>query len=63
MGKTSLCQLIARALGRPFQCITLGGAWDEAEIWDQHRTYAASRPGLLAQVLGKAGHMDPVLLL
>ncbi|KAH9044893.1 ATP-dependent protease La [Lactarius deliciosus] len=62
-GKTSLGQSIARALGRLFQCIALGGVRDEAEIRGHRRTYVASGPGLLAQALRKAGRMDPVLLL
>lgn len=62
-GKTSLGQSIARAPGRPFQQIALGGVRDEAEIRGHRRTYVTSGPSLLAQALRKAGHMDPVLLL
>ncbi|KAH8987320.1 Lon protease C-terminal proteolytic domain-containing protein [Lactarius akahatsu] len=53
----------ARALGRPFQRIALGGVRDEAEIRGHRRTYVASGPGLLAQALRKVTRMDPVLLL
>jgi ATP-dependent Lon protease len=62
-GKTSLGQSIARMLGQSFQRIALGGVRDEAEIRGHRRTYVASRPGLLAQALHKAGRVDPVLLL
>ncbi|KAH9039670.1 ATP-dependent protease La [Lactarius pseudohatsudake] len=59
-GKT---QSLARALGRPFQRIALGGVHDEAEIRGHRQTYVASGPGLPSQALRKAGRMDPVLLL
>jgi len=62
-GRTSLAQSIARALSQPFQRIALGGVRDEAEIRGPRRTCVASVSGLLAQVLRKAGRMDPVLLL
>jgi ATP-dependent Lon protease len=62
-GKTSLGQSIARALGRPFQRIALGGVRDEAEIRGHRRTYVASGPGMIVQALRKMGRGDGVLLL
>lgn len=62
-GKTSLGQSIARALGRPFQRIALGGVRDEAEIRGHRRTYVASGPGLIVQALRKMERWDGVLLL
>lgn len=62
-GKTSLGQSIAKALGRPFQRIALGGVRDEGEIRGHRRTYVASGPGTIVQALRKAGRSDLVLLL
>jgi ATP-dependent Lon protease len=63
MRKTLLGQSIAKALGRPFQWISLDGVRDEAEIRGHRRTYVASGPGLIVQALRKAGRPDPVILL
>ena len=61
--KISLAQSVAKALGRPFQRISLGGVRDEAEIRGHPRTYGTSGPGVIVQALRRAGHSDPVLLL
>ena len=60
-GKTSLGQSIARALGRPFQRISLGGVREEVEIRGHRCTYVASGPGLIVQALHKASRVDPVI--